>query len=90
MRRRRSLLGWLLNTPRPPPPTRLTSEEAVARAAADPSVQALGRPLSMAAVRLVDGRPLWRISSATLGAQWWVEVDDETGAVGRPQEAGDF
>lgn len=89
-RARRSLLGWLLNAPPPPPPSRLTVSEAVAIAGADPAVQRLGRPLPMITVHSVDGRVVWRISSATIGAQWWVEVDDETGTVGPLHEAGAF
>lgn len=87
---RRSLLGWLLNTPPPPPPTRLAAADAVALAAADPRVRALGRPLTMATVRIVEGRPVWRVGSAGIGAGWWVEVDDEAGTVGPPREAGAF
>lgn len=86
----RSLLGWLLNAPPPPPPTRLTAKQAIAIAAADPAVVALRRPLPMATIVRNQEALVWRISSATIGAQWWVEVDDATGMVGEPRQTGLF
>ena len=74
----------------PRPPTRLSAPEAVALAAADPAVSALGRALPMAKLWRRGDEVVWRISSATIGAQWWVEVDDATGRVGPVHEAGSF
>lgn len=85
---RRSFLGWLLNTPPPLPSTRLTAAEAVALAAADPRVKALGQPLSMTSIADRDGRLVWSIISPTIGMQWWVEVDDATGEVSELIQAG--
>jgi len=79
----RSFWSWLLNLPPPPPETRLSEDGAVALAAGSAQVAALGRALPVASVRRgPDGRLAWRVSNAGVGAQWWVEVDDATGAVG--------
>lgn len=86
----RSFIDWLLNRPPPPPRTRLTAAEAVAVAAADPKVQALGRALPMATVHRIDDRLVWHVMSATIGMLWWVQVDDATGAVGEPHQAGQY
>lgn len=86
----KSFMGWLLNTPPPPPPTRLTGAEAVALAAADPRVKALGQALTLPSIDDRDGRLVWSVISPTIGMQWWVEVDDATGVVGEPHQAGRF
>ena len=90
MKEDRSLLARLMNVLSSKPSTRLSAAEAVALAAADPAVAALGRALPMARVSRRRDGVVWRISSATIGAQWWVEVDDTTGNVGRLHEAGSF
>ena len=78
----RAFLRRLVGVPEPPPKTRLTTGQAVSLAAAAPGVRALGRDLMMASPRVEEDRVLWRVSSGGVGAQWWVEVDDATGAVG--------
>lgn len=77
----RGLLGWLLRAPDPPPTSRLTAEEAVALAAQSPEVRSAGRDLPLAILRREKDRLLWRVTTNHIGAQTWVEVDDETGAV---------
>ncbi len=80
--RKRRWLGRLLGLPEPPPPTRLTAEQAVALAAATPAVRDLGRALPVATAAVDGDRVVWRVSRGGVGAQTWVEVDDATGAVG--------
>ena len=82
MTRDRSWLAWLLNLPPRAPRTRLTADEAVAIAAEATDVVALGRTLPVASAHEQDGRVVWTVGSGGIGAQWWVEVDDATGAVG--------
>lgn len=86
----RSFFGWLMNSPPPPPRSRLTAAEAVTIAAADPRVRALGQVLPIATAARSDDRVVWRVTSATIGMLWWVEVDDATGTVGEPHQAGQF
>lgn len=74
--------AWLLNLPARAPTTRLTPEQAVAIAAVAPDVVALGRALPVANAHKRDDRVVWTVGSGGIGAQWWVEIDDETGAVG--------
>lgn len=80
--RHRSWWAWLLNLPPRAPTTRLTAEEAVAIAAADPAVIALDQELPVANAHEQDGRIIWTIGSGGIGSQWWVEIDDETSVVG--------
>jgi hypothetical protein len=80
-RRKRGFFGWLIGLPEPPPDTRLTAEIAVALAAESAAVREVGRILSRAVVYRDGDRLLWRVSTNNIGAQWWVEVDDATGAV---------
>jgi hypothetical protein len=80
-RRKRGFLGWLIGAPEPTPDTRLNAEAAVALAAQSPAVRALSWDLSRAVVRQEGNRLVWRVSTNHIGAQWWVEVDDATGAV---------
>ena len=79
---RRSLLGWLLNLPPPPPCTRLSEDEALAAASTSPEVIALGRPLTIASAQMIENRVMWVVGTGGMGAQSWVEVDDATGLVG--------
>jgi hypothetical protein len=81
-RRGRGILGWLFGAPDTPPASRLTAEQAVILAAESPTVRALKSDLSKAVLRRDGDRLLWRVSTNHIGAQWWVEVEDATGAVG--------
>lgn len=81
-RKGRSLLGWLFDTAEAPPATSLTSDTVVRIAAASPSVRKLGRDLPIATAHIQGERVVWVVTSAGVGAQWWVEVDDETGQIG--------
>ncbi len=87
LRRKRRVLGWLIGAPEPPPDSRLTAEMAVTLAAQSPAVRALGRNLSRAVVYRDGDRLAWRVSANNVGAQWWVEVDDATGAVSEVHHA---
>ncbi len=86
-RRGRGLLARLFGTSEAPPATRLTAETAVALAAESPAVPALGRDLPMAILRRDGDRLLWRVTTNHIGAQWWVEIDDATGAVSEVHHA---
>ena len=77
----RSFFGWLLGMPEPPLETRLTADAAVELAAASAGVRELGRALPMAIANRDGDHIIWRVSSGGVGAQWWVEVDDNTGQV---------
>jgi hypothetical protein len=41
----------------------------------------------MAILRRDGDRLLWRVTTNHIGAQWWVEIDDATGAVSEVHHA---
>jgi hypothetical protein len=79
--RLKGFFDWLLGAPKEAEPTRLTAEAAVVLAAGSPEVQTLGWDLSVARLHRDGDRLLWRVMTNHIGAQWWVDIDDATGAV---------
>ena len=60
---------------------RLTFDQARALAN-EVARKADGRELGMVMKTTTGGRATWHVSTSGLGHGWFVEIDDETGAVG--------
>ena len=76
-------LRWLLGYSRKPTAvTRLTAGQALELAMLSPQVRESGRQLWDAVAIATPAGPIWRVSGSGVGVQWWVEINDQTGAVG--------
>ena len=75
---------WLLGLPprRPSLPTRMTPEEVLI--IAKDAARAAGyrfEPMEPQP-RMVEGRLVWEVNSATIGSGWRIEIVDATGTAG--------
>jgi hypothetical protein len=75
----RKFLGRLFHNQRPAIATRLSSDQAVAIARAATPDDPLCEDLAMTMVEERDGKPVWIVSSATIGLTLLVVIDDENG-----------
>jgi uncharacterized membrane protein YkoI len=67
--------------PTRPPPSRLSSDEAIAIARRAVAGDPVAEDLALAKFELRSGKAVWVVSSATVGSMLEISIDDATGQV---------
>ncbi|WP_156510411.1 hypothetical protein [Labrenzia sp. OB1] len=75
------LVQWLWRRPTRPVLTRLSEDEARALAQAALADDASSENLVLLSVETAETGAVWIFQTATIGAQWEVKIEDQTGSV---------